>query len=871
MKNAKYILLFIVLGNLSIFSQWVQIVSPSPNTLNSVQFINPSTGFLTGALSGTVIKTTDAGLSWIFTTTGTPSTFYDMYFESTQTGYVAGSIKQVIKTTNSGLNWDIKTSGSGTLYAVSFPTTGTGYAVGGGPATINKSTDSGNNWSILTSPTTNTLRGVHFINNLTGWVCGSNGTIWKTTDGCISWIPQTQSTSLNFEEIFFTNVNTGIVIGLNGIILKTTNSGSNWNPQTTGVTSNLYDIAFNSPNTLWVVGNARILKSTDLGNTWGTQTNPSPSSTYNSIHMIDANTGFIAGSNGVLLKTTNGGGPTIVPCFSKIISGSIVNDNAYSQGNAWGDYDGDGDLDLVVTTYNDGCQSCTYPILLYRNDGGTFTKITTGAIATEITRSFGCSWGDYDNDGRLDLFVSTGGQNAMNNLLFHNEGNGNFTKVTSGSIVNEASSSSGCSWLDYDKDGWLDLFVVNGGSQNDFLYRNNGNGTFNKVTSGSIVNDGKFGRGCAVGDYDNDGWPDIFVACYSGQSDLLYRNNGNGTFTLTNGVIPGDNANGSGGTFGDFDNDGWLDLFVTNNSSNNRLFRNNGNGTFSPANSSLPNNETGQNSFGSAWFDYDNDGRLDLYVLNWGPSFFYKNNGSGNFTRVLDEAISESTFGISASFTDINLDGKLEAFCANNGLNNSPQNDLLYQYSCTTGNYIGVKLKGCTLNKSAIGTRVKVKAGANTYIRELTGGQGCLSQNMPYQHFGLGSSTSVDSIIIYWTTGNIQRFSNVTANQYILADECLVGLISNTNEIPREYSLSQNYPNPFNPVTRIKFSIPERTAAVLKLYDITGKIIAELLNSNLDAGFYEFDLDGSNFSTGVYFYTLSTDNFVETKKMVLMK
>ncbi len=870
----KIFLLFLLFTHSYINSQWIQAVSPTSSTINSLQFINSNTGFICGALSGNVIKTTDAGTSWIFTVTGSISTFYDIFFENGQTGYVAGSLKQIIKTTNSGINWDIKTSGTGTVYSLSFPTSVTGYGVGGSPTVLNKSTDNGINWSFLTPPTSNILKGVYFVDNNTGWVCGASGTIWKTTDGCISWIPQTQSSSFSFEKLVFINTNTGLVCGASGVIFKTTNSGSNWVQQSTGITANLNDIAYISPAKVWAVGIGKIIKSTDMGATWGAQNNPNPSSTYNSIYMIDANTGYIGGSTGILLKTTNGGGSVVVPCFTKITDQSIVNDNSYSQGCAWGDYDNDGDQDLVVTSYNDVCQSCNFPILLYRNDGGNFTKILTGPIATEITRSMGCSWGDYDNDGRLDLFVSTGVQNPLNNLLFHNEGNGNFTKVTSGSIVNELSRSSGCSWLDYDKDGWLDMFVVNGFADNDFLYKNNGNGTFTKIISGSIVNDGSFGRGCAIGDYDNDGWPDIFVACYNGQNDLLYKNNGNGTFTLTNGIIPSDNLYGSGGTFGDYDNDGWLDLFVTNNNANNRLYHNNGNGTFSTAVSSLPNNESGPLSFGSTWADYDNDGKLDLFVTSYNNvnNFLYKNNGSGNFTRVLNESISNDlVWGIASSSTDINLDGKLEFFIANNGANNFPQNDLLYKYDCVVGNYIGVKLKACTLNKSAIGTKVIVKAGGNTYIRELTGAQGCLSQNMHFQHFGLGASATADSIIVYWTTGNIQRFSNVTANQYITADECLVGLISNTTEIPREFSLSQNYPNPFNPATKIKFDLPFTANVVLKLYDNIGKEIQTLINEELIAGTYVYELNGINLSSGVYFYKITAGNFIDTRKMILVK
>lgn len=871
MKNFLLTALLLSLTAYGIKAQWNQIVSPTTFSINSVQLINSNTGYICGNFGGNVIKTTDGGTSWIFTVTGSSSTFFDLYFENAFTGYVAGTIKQIVKTTNSGTNWDIKTSGSGTVYCISFPTSATGYGVGDSPTFINKSTDGGTNWNLLTPPTTNTLKGVYFVDNNTGWICGTTGTIWKTTDGCTSWIPQIQLSSFNFEKLFFINVNTGYVCGSNGVILRTTNSGINWLQQTTGITSNLLDIAYIAPAIIWSAGVNKIIKSTDLGNTWGSQNNPIPSATYNSISMIDANTGYIGGSNGALLKTTNGGGPIIVPCFSKITTGTIVNENGYGQGNAWGDYDSDGDLDLVVTSYNDGCQTCTYPIFFYRNDAGVFTRILTGPIASELTRGFGCSWGDYDNDGRLDLFVSTGGAIPLINLLFHNEGNGNFTKVTSGSIVNDPGSSSGCAWIDYDKDGWLDLFVVNGSNQNDFLYHNNGNGTFTKVTSGTIVNDGKFGRGCAVGDYNNDGWPDIFVACYSNQSDLLYVNNGNGTFTLTNGVIPGDNAQGSGGTFGDFDNDGWLDLFVTNNGSNNRLYHNNGNGTFSMASSSLPNNETGSNSFGCSWFDYDNDGWLDLYVVNWGLNFLYKNNGSGNFIRVTDEIISENSYGISPTHTDINLDGKLEIFCANNGPNGNPQNDLLYQLNCNISNYLGIKLKGCNLNKSGLGARITVKTGGNVYIREVSGGQGCLSQNMMFQHIGIGTATIIDSVIVKWTTGNIQRLSGISANQYILIDECLVGLISNNSEIPVKFSLKQNFPNPFNPTSRIRFELPEESNVVLKLYDNSGKEVMSLINELLSPGTYSLEVDGSTLSSGIYFYKITAGNFTDTKKMVLLK
>src|SRR5438876_5257469 len=170
----KYILLssIFLTFNVNSYSQWVQLTSPSTNSLYCVFFNNASTGYITGATSGTIIKTTDGGVSWIFTSTGTSSTFYDILFPDFINGYVVGTNKQVIKTTNGGSNWDIKTSGAGTHYSISIPSATTGYVCGGSPTVIDKSTDGGNNWSMIIPPTSNTLRGCFFANSTVGWYCG---------------------------------------------------------------------------------------------------------------------------------------------------------------------------------------------------------------------------------------------------------------------------------------------------------------------------------------------------------------------------------------------------------------------------------------------------------------------------------------------------------------------------------------------------------------------------------------------------------------------------------------------------------------------------------------------------------------------------
>ncbi|MFQ5708508.1 MAG: VCBS repeat-containing protein, partial [bacterium] len=195
--------------------------------------------------------------------------------------------------------------------------------------------------------------------------------------------------------------------------------------------------------------------------------------------------------------------------------------------------------------------------------GTLFTSMTSGAVVLEASQSSGTSWADYDSDGDEDLFVANSGN--QKNFLFRNDGHGAFTKITEGAIVNDEASSMGCSWGDYNQDGYLDLFVANASNQNNDLYRNNGDGTFTKVTDDIMVSDGGNSIGCSWGDTDNDGYLDLFVTNTSNQKNGLYHNNGDGTFTkITAGEIVNEAFNSMGCAWGDYDADGDLDLFVAN-------------------------------------------------------------------------------------------------------------------------------------------------------------------------------------------------------------------------------------------------------------------------------------------------------------------
>jgi hypothetical protein len=460
----------------------------------------------------------------------------------------------------------------------------------------------------------------------------------------------------------------------------------------------------------------------------------------------------------------------IDPTFTKITLGPVVNDRGDSTGVAWGDYDNDGDLDLFVGNFG------TRFNFLYRNNGdGSFTRITSGDIATDDPNSEGCAWGDYDNDGDLDLFVAVGLNG--NDLLYQNNGDGTFTKVTSGSLVTSGGSSRGCAWGDYDNDGYIDLFISNEQGQNNFLFHNNGDGTFAKVASGKIVTDGGNSTGCAWGDYDNDGYLDLFVP-NNNENNFLYHNNRDGAFTrITTGRMVTDGGSSFGCAWGDYDNDGYLDLFVANLNQRNFLYHNNGDGTFTKITSGQIVTDVGY-SWGAAWADYDNDGFLDLFVANGPPSgpgqndFLYRNNGDGTFTKITTGSlVNDAASGDGCAWGDYDNDGFLDLFVTN--LND--QNNLLYRNNRNSNNWLVVQCVGRISNRAGIGVKVRAKttvAGqARWQLREISGGSGYASQNALYAHFGLGDATTVDVLRVEWPSGVLQEVKNVAAKQFLILKE----------------------------------------------------------------------------------------------------
>lgn len=488
------------------------------------------------------------------------------------------------------------------------------------------------------------------------------------------------------------------------------------------------------------------------------------------------------------------------------------------------DYDNDGNLDIYLVNSGSSCANISLPRAksdemntLYRNNGdGTFTDVTNKAgFQKNLGFGMGCISADYDNDGDADLYLTNYGRNQ----LYRNNGDGTFADVTNKAGVGDSHWSVSASFGDYDLDGYLDLYVVNYldyrvetahpcvlegvhiycgpheyPGETDTLYRNNGDGTFTDVTTRSGVrNDGK-GLGVVFMDYNKDGYPDIFVA-NDAVEDYLYRNNGDGTFTdvaLSAGIAYNSEGRATasmGIANGDYDNDGLIDLFVTNFSLEvNSLFHNDGDGFFTMTtfDTGIAEPSFSQLGFGTQFLDADNDGRLDIFVANghvWdnvaqiASSLSYKqtcqlfhNTSTRDFKDISKSAgtfFTRSVVGRGTAIGDYDNDGDsdiLIALCGEKPV-------LLRNDSITDNRWIKVQLVGKNSNRDGIGAKVYVKANNISQVKEVTCGGSYASGSDPTLIFGLGINETVKSIIVEWIGGNKQVLEDITANQVIRIEE----------------------------------------------------------------------------------------------------
>ncbi len=495
-------------------------------------------------------------------------------------------------------------------------------------------------------------------------------------------------------------------------------------------------------------------------------------------------------------------------------SGEFYYVEIVGSGAAFFDYDNDSDLDIYFVNGADlpGHHSDQRPAnALYRNNGnGTFTDVTASAGVGDTGYGTGCCVGDIDNDGYLDLYVTNYGKN----VLYRNHGDGTFSDVTADAHVGDERWGASCAFADYDRDGHLDLYVTNYvqfqldrnvpyffngirayaepqafAGEPDVLYRNNGNATFTDVTqTAGVLNLRGRGLGVVWADYDNDGYPDIYVANDTNEN-CLFRNNRDGTFSdvaFYAGVGLSENGemeNGMGVDFEDYDNDGLLDIIVTNfEGQPATLYHNDGNGFFTDVSYVSGTGEKTLSSLGWGvhFFDYDNDGYKDIFIANghvydnvelFQPGVTYaqvnhlfRNRGDGSFQEVtIDAGLSQKEPSRGAAFGDYDNDGDIDILVTNS--NGKPQ--LFRNDGGNRNHWIKVRAMGTVSNRAAIGARVEVMTEALSQVSEVKSGSGYLCQNDLIVHFGLGSSTVVEKLVVTFPAGTVYEMEQVPADQLI--------------------------------------------------------------------------------------------------------
>lgn len=488
-------------------------------------------------------------------------------------------------------------------------------------------------------------------------------------------------------------------------------------------------------------------------------------------------------------------------------------------GCAFIDYDGDGYPDILLLNSKDWQPSGKhfYSALYHNNRNGTFTDVTKGSGLDVELFAMGVAVADYDNDGRPDIYITA----IDGDRLFHNDGNGKFHDATAAAGIKNANFGTSAAWFDYDRDGKADLFVANyiqwspqtdvwcslDGTHKSYctpeaskgapskLYHNLGNGRFQDVSvKAGIADSSSKSLGVLVVDYNNDGWPDLFIANDT-QRNKLYRNNRNGTFTEEGesaGVAYGEDGNARGAMgvdFADYDHSGRASI-VVGNFSNQMLgvYHNEGGGLFTDV---APSSVVGRATlfsltFGAFFFDYDLDGYPDILAANGhteddidriqprvqykeAPQLFHNQRGTGfeDVSKLVGPDFERPLLGRGAAYADIDRDGDLDVLITDNEA--SPV--LFRNDGGNRNHWLTLRLQGTKSNRSALGAKVRIESELGRQWNTVRSGGSYCSQSDLALTFGLAQDRVVKTIEIEWPSGTRQRFANVPSNQFLTIDE----------------------------------------------------------------------------------------------------
>ena len=563
-------------------------------------------------------------------------------------------------------------------------------------------------------------------------------------------------------------------------------------------------------------------------------------------------------------------------------------------GTAATDYDND-DCWLDIFVVGDG----GLPNALYHNNGdGTFTDVATAAGVANTPRGRGCVWFDYNNDGWRDLYVTCAGPNYLfeNNGdgtftdVTQQTGVGDEKHGTSAAVADYDHDG----WLDIYIANWgrpPSLLFANPAPKTNVLYRNRRDGTFEETTDTAGVADDGIAWGAIFFDYDGDTWADLFVANDHGP-DKLYRNRGDGTFadvSEPSGIVTEINGKPTGAMglcVGDYDNDTDLDLFITNYDAD-LLWQNNGDGTFTNVAEAV-----GVANEGVGWYasfiDYDNDGYRDLYVVNGdvdnsqktNRNRLYHNNQNGQFVDRADALnVSVDVVGRGATAGDFDNDGDVDFYIVNNTGNTLLQNDVN-----PDNRHIKIRLRGTESNRDGVGTRVAVAIGNHIQTQELICGTGFLGSDSPELQFGLPFDYQMGSVTLTWPSGIVETYQlSFQADVYTFteAENVTVAVEPHGKQYTawgkiKDAEIFQNYPNPFNPETWIPYRLAKSSDVQITIYAQNGELIREFSLGHQSRGEKTLYWDGKNgdgetVASGIYFYQFRAGDTHTVQKMWLMK